>query len=1352
MMVNWALIHACLTGITVALAYVSQIERPVGLVDKSQVKAADQTEYKANYLDSPMEYELIDIKTEADKIHLKFAFNVTTEWKSPPQVGGKLSLLLQPPMRLKYEKEAEKFAKSEKTWEALVGKRIPEVRVKKYKEVATKISKDTCPEVTVMKLLFEKLDGKYAAEMGLHVEDSKFLAKIDVAKVAKSISTPASIQKGVASIAPGVYTWTGTFKNNTHKTFSETNKTAYEDWILALVTEDGKKPKGHKNACINRDPLSAKVFFTNFTKGMVLKCNGRVDFDVPDKDLSDFYGKMYTESDIVEHSPTEKYMKFIFGFDSTNYMEKIPGDSPQIKIFMPEIDTKDSSKPLVKEDFECLFKLIYETADEGEDEEAEEEEDEEAEEEEDVDEATKEVILAIMDMVKDAGSMKIGDLNIVDYDATKRMIVLDVVPTLKLEEMMKYIIVFSVGNIQTKIPQRGYWSFQVATKVYKRDPPSVTWLKGDLEDLDATTFGDKVIKDDATHKSCLKIITDTYIELSDIRSQDNYVTVGASETFFHDLNGYAPAVSVAVGAYAPSKYVLTFYIESALYIEGKMGALVIEFPEHEASFDGTYFDAKSHTSVSLPESYAYNKDTRILKIAIEFINEPLVARKDAYAYAIPVPFTPLTSIGGLMDERKWKIDIVDESSESVGISSFKFLSRAGVKSDKENEVSTKGGSVSNIVEYHYTTGAKTTRLYIAVETSVYDDMLFIFKFSAKMLDIKTCKISLLSDFSRVIQPECSLDGETVEAYVNSGKVYRGLIKRLTFVIELDSTFASNKAKGNVKVTCVGSNATGARKPSGSSAPRAYFEALGYPQVKLLDETIELKSITDARSKKGLSCLSKSSKLVSVPFNDKTRGVYYMARLHNCEAPWLPGDAGTYPGAFSFDIAHDKAKALGKATIKEMLRLNVIENPKDMLEENAMTLKRFMEHTLYVIFDKASATLLQSHLIAAKKCTEKDTACKVGGELEAVDMLIDGLPELDLPTFVGDIKYGYYDESKTSLIVKRKVLFEESTSIKNEPQKFTGVKEFKAAIEHVLDDGFTHVDTESVAESFSVLVFAEDKNSALLRKAVTLYSRPLALLSESGKLLQLILVKVYSVAKTFKVEKSGKQCLKTKRSYIPFVKTMKQVDESLNEPPTMLSLTLGSSGNEMYNKFEFTGKATELSDTKVNPIAETSLKGAIGGNKRIPKRDQFDMFFNFEELTTPICVDKGKDYNVKFEELVSDFVSNVRNTVARQNVLFASCVKFATSEDYENKELKYTLAYNGVEFITVKASDKSELPKVDSKCHLYSLYENLPPTLHYDKTFDYKIKPKVAFVRATTKLTEDEVFEPIPLAGPMLMLI
>lgn len=424
----------------------------------------------------------------------------------------------------------------------------------------------------------------------------------------------------------------------------------------------------------------------------------------------------------------------------------------------------------------------------------------------------------------------------------------------------------------------------------------------------------------------------------------------------------------------------------------------------------------------------------------------------------------------------------------------------------------------------------------------------------------------------------------------------------------------------------------------------------------------------------------------------------------------------------------------------------------MLEENAMTLKRFMEHTLYVIFDKASATLLQSHLIAAKKCTEKDTACKVGGELEAVDMLIDGLPELDLPTFVGDIKYGYYDESKTSLIVKRKVLFEESTSIKNEPQKFTGVKEFKAAIEHVLDDGFTHVDTESVAESFSVLVFAEDKNSALLRKAVTLYSRPLALLSESGKLLQLILVKVYSVAKTFKVEKSGKQCLKTKRSYIPFVKTMKQVDESLNEPPTMLSLTLGSSGNEMYNKFEFTGKATELSDTKVNPIAETSLKGAIGGNKRIPKRDQFDMFFNFEELTTPICVDKGKDYNVKFEELVSDFVSNVRNTVARQNVLFASCVKFATSEDYENKELKYTLAYNGVEFITVKASDKSELPKVDSKCHLYSLYENLPPTLHYDKTFDYKIKPKVAFVRATTKLTEDEVFEPIPLAGPMLMLI
>lgn len=1212
-------------------------------------------------LTDPIEFEILDVKkVDGDMAELKFAINVTSTWAPSSEIKGPLSLILQPPLYLKFVKTKEEFKKLSSTWTELVGSSYLYEKLFKLKVFGDKIASSTCSKSHLIDVLFEDTEAAYKDVFGIRLEEP-FDWKTDTSVRVKHDYVKHIHITEIDSLEKGVYTWTGIFKNWGYENESMDLKKTFEDWSLALVAWPTTMPRKYTNWCIGASEFASQVLFTGISlRGVIVSCLGKKHFPLVSSkmgaysqplDLSIYY------DDDVQGSES---VIFSYKIKKMGYLEHVDADSHLISIYLPQKDKKIGQELEMKD---------------------------------------------LKDLFKGTETSHPAAYTVLSFDDDTRKLVLKPAVDEKLVEGKEYGIKMDISKIRSKLPAKGEWRFMLENKkVYSSFLPSVLFFNS-LKRLPSIKFGSLVVDGDSTHKSCLATLRHGYSLMYDIRPKYAETLLFATEPIKLSIADWKPEIRGTITTYATSKHMLMLSVRSKPAINEKTDSIVVEFPK-DVTYDGHFSEIDSGAALEVPSSYSYNVGTKKLTIKLALMKAHLTGRD---VYVIPVPFISSKSLEDLKDLAKWKFELQDKGGVKIQSDAEIVIEKQKKAGKKDEKVVSSAGDV---LDYKYVDESSSARFSVTLESEVAKDMVFTFKFSGESIDF-LCVGSVISAVAQVVKVACDSTKHTMMFYVHTGLVGKGAVEKFIFHMRMGPKFAALQKTGKMDITVEGMD-DATKHYEDSISVSSYFQVAGGQKRTILVKTLELAKAGGAIAKSFPACLSKESKIVTVPLDDLTHAVYYMVGLHDCEKPWMPGTQIMRPDLFSLDIANHGSTITGKSTLQEYFGFGQKGALHDSFLLKTMKVKRFMEHTLYVLFDKESVAILQKHLIAAKLCDVKDAPCKAGGEMQAIEMFVDDFIAMDKTGLFGDIILAYYDEPTKIVTFKRKSLFPEDKSVRQQIRKVEKISSVTSALESVLDDGMAHIGSGSMTESFSLVTFVSDKVAQTIKGSITKYNKPKEPSTNNGKQLRPIMAAIFSL-KSYDVKVDQLACADPSAKFEPVVTVaLKRSEVDIHSKDVTSKFVVPKAPEyEMYHKFNFTGLAKGVVDSKTPTLQDLALKGSAIEYRRTPQRDHFEIFFALRTLETDICMLKGQKYKLGFSTLLQEFTDHVHKTVFQTSVVFATCVKFDKQEGYDSTSFSYKLSYDGQ-----KVRDKTIFPssiteKVDGRCQLFTLATNLPKTVHFD---------------------------------------
>ncbi|GIX65925.1 WD repeat-containing protein 44 [Babesia caballi] len=1241
----------------------------VGLVATS---AATETVH-LDGMYQPLLYEIQDVKRDKDTVEVNFAFYAPSVATLQSTKRGKFQVIMRSPMHLKFESDVKKFGKVvrvDSNVTELFKKTNPSTEMRQ--KINAKSSKSSCPVGNVLTAI-GNLDKSFTNVMDLLVEGSDPLK--DLERSHSSYQTrPSVVLVETDKIEEGYYTWTGKFKYVTQEKKPSELGYGNDGWILAVVEEGAEKPyTEYKNVCFEADPFSAvKLFKSLKSKAIVHACHGKnlFEFEKPSE-------KIVPMQFDVRGDVNEGKLSLKFSFTVTADVKKAVGPKGfYLRLELPADDEKSKLGSLPN------------------------------------------------DKIAEKFSTSTFNLPLnVSYDKLTNTLRLYYNSKTTIIPNKTYDLSLDITDTPNLLSQSGNFLMAIDAADSGTYVPALPTFEKALKSLAFSKFQTSVNKSPANYV-CWEIITDLYTSKSGAKTQVRCVasssTAKVTPTKTSSLEG-------TITTYAPGRYVLLLNVGSRYVPSKKEGYVTVFLPATGVSYDGTYLDTATGEEVAVGPSHMYDAMLNMVKVKVNYKNSGASLGASSDSFVIPIPFSSLESSEAFMDAEKWRVLLMDDSLRSIYTMELRL--HDGIKTDEKKTIKgvTNKTTPASVKKCHYLPGTEKSRIVVAVDAVVAKNMLFTFTVSDKLFDKSHCSILISDDASPLTQVSCSDDGKSAVVYLNYRERYVNRRKDITFDIRVGSKIEALKKLGSMKITASGRQGEAPAKMQADLA--AAFEKIGDKEDKLLESTIALKDV-ETVSNPPKPCFAKTGRLVSLNFDEQTRGVYYMTRIHDCKRPWLPARGFDQSEGYSFKIAQGEGAVPGHTMTQELYRLQPAAMGRINLEMIAMKSKKMVEHTLYVVFDKSSAAILLKQVKAAMESRGKTRSYSGDADITLLEKYLTEIPGKGFPNVIGDIKYAYYDESKSTLEMKRKAIFKENRGIKNEKETVKSVKDFKMAMEHILDDGFANIEPESMTGSFSVLAFASKANADLVKKETAVYKAKDASSGGRATFQQPILVKVYALDTTYDV-KDSTGCKKFNEAF-----DAKAASATVATAAEVLAyLKPKSFTDEMYTDFKFSSKAAEIADTKTVQAEGAALKGSASSIKRLPNRKAFDVFFKFETKSSPICVYKHLQYDPEITDLMYNFVLYIRNNVATQNMVIAGCVKFEKESDYRTSKPDYTISYKGLDLLKSSSADSvaKQLPAtVAGRCNIYALYEHLPRTLHHDKTVEHKTDIKAELTTPVLK--------------------
>ncbi|GIX64663.1 ATPase, putative [Babesia caballi] len=1230
-----------------------------GLTASAEVAKVDGDKYVTSVyndvLPEPIVYDVMRAIPTTDGFEIQFLFYVPSDITYVEKEEKKqLAILMRSPMFLKYESQVKELTRLTSTEdERERAKKLADAsRIPDYPSMD--ILEKNCPRRNVMYALHQ-LGETYMKPQSIYADDSKTLATLEKDYNSYEDRESIVIKEGIDTLENGYYKWIGLFK--TVEVEKEKNLAVMGDgWILAVVVKGATIPYlTYNNTCINVDPFSANKFFKTLRRfPIVHSCYGRRSFEMLDAAVNRPYLPINVGLQTI-WGKGKIAQKFTLD-GSWIETAKLMNGGFRIGILVPVSEKAGESNTLTVNDFQNKFEMTTTNT------------------------RPKEV----------------------SYDQEKKVVTLYFDEKTPLKPGQTCEVTFDMTGINTKFNLRGDWKIAIDIDTKPQNLPNKA-IEEALKQLpSATITADYARLDTDKCYKLMKTMYDKTTKLGGVRR------IAASQTVKGDVSA-VPTCAGTITMYAPNKYVLALKLDKA-YIQQdvKGGYVTVRMPE-TVSYDGIDPDATGGIDSSMAGAYLYEEASRTVKVKLNFAGSG--ESENSGDFVVPIPFKSDAEATKFVDAEHWSVALHNEQWQPIQMDEFTL--KADVLSKNLSGVGAAASETvvgtARVSEYRFIPGANWSQLVISVETILAQDMLFTFTPTEKVFEKWGCAAS---PTRKVLDPRsvlCEEADKSIVFYLRNDANNAGVKDTLTFYIRTYSTVEDLKKLDDMQVTVLGSNRDARIQTSVGLV--SSFGGVGGENVEMLRTSVTLKTL-QTTEQPNLPCFAKKGRLVSVNFDEQTRGIYYMTRIHDCQKPWLPARGFDQTDAFKVNISSGNAAVQGSTEAQEVYKLNSFLERGNRLEEVAIKSKKFMEHTLYVVFDEESTKKLLDQVSEAMKSTGVAAGYQGAADLTLIEKFLADVPNELFPNVFGDIKYALYSDSKSTLQMKRKAIFKESPKIKNEEQKFQNVTDFKKALQYVLDDGFAHIQPELMAGSFSVLVFAKQENAESIKQGMTLYTSQYTPSGSRVISLQPILVKVYALGSNFGGKNTG-TVNGPVDSYTPKV-VMKGAEFSVSDAMSQQK----SDDLQTYSNFNYEGTATELTDAKTVLADDVALKGSGSASKRVPARESFEVFFQFEVKNSPLSVQSGAKYTPAFLKFLYAFMVTVRETVATETVMFAACIKFNKEADYSSSKPNYTISYKGVDLLTSSAEDfsaKDAPSTVKGKCSIFSLYENMPSALHYDKT-------------------------------------
>ncbi|GFE54516.1 hypothetical protein BaOVIS_019200 [Babesia ovis] len=1228
-----------------------------------------------NLLTPPLDFGVLDVQRVKDKVHVKFDFYAPSIVASTVK-PNELDLVLLSPLGLKFVKEVEAF-KSET--QAIV--HDPKLKfmdpvANYYAQVEAKLTSEKAPKKYLAEIL-SKLPKLYSSVMGIYSAEAQS-SYVSACKLEhKDQRKVAVVKKGVKNLAVGHYTWVGEFEYDTEY-YKLKCKIDDHNWLLGLIQKDSEKTidTNVTPLCINSDEISANMMFkyAGESKSKVLTCHGE---EIHHHSLNKYdyvHPEPIKAKMFVDKKLNKTYWRIVYNFPPTLEMENVLKQGYYIRIYLPEHDYK---KKLL--DASAVSKMVTVGKPEGAN------------------------IIVLYEQYRRSLSINFTKpaSPYVDHeikiDVSDYLSIFNIHDTLSLE--------FAVGN-ETVAES----SYHAAKK----------WLEAN-KNLFKANERDKKFNDCSA--SVLQMYFDTKYPINITRLQKVAYSMPLKQ--YHIYNKDVIGI---LTKHAPSRYILSLRIDKSIVSPVKGGLLTVTLPRSEyVRYDRTYVENMPQVFVNMNKQDDYDETAGTLTVRLAKKNALDKEQKPFEGYVVPIPFKSDLAVETLINSNDWKIAVFEDERTFNG-----HLDVSLVPSLYMNQVSFKPSlwkyiENKSVLDCHFVFSKTDTKFVASVNTVVYAYTSFTVAFEKSVLEEANCNVTVMGDSVIQAQSVCDKDGKKATIYAHSAKSYIGTVDAISVVFDFKSHTECVRKYGVVSITVVGRND---ETPVDESIGLVKsFEALKSEEETIVEGKVELDKLASS-AKPADGCFSAASRIVTVGFNDNTRGVYFLTRVHDCQSPWLPPTGFDKSNEFSLKLLPDpdRKEAVVHRTVGDVYRVKSLSEGPSPLEIVAMRSKRFMEHTLYIFFTNDILDSLKTENM-------KIGPGSFDGELEIIERFMTHISDDWFSNIFGDIKYVYYDRWTHNVYIRRKVLFTESKEIKDEERVIRNVYKINSAIEHLLDDGFAHTTPTSMTESFSVLAFmGTESHSKMDRKNLKkfvekMYSR--------HSTTQPIFMKVYLLDKQVNLDRSLK--CKVDPFTIPMQPTETMIDERTSPSDISKYLISTMSGNHEIYSFVFESVATKVEDTKM-PKSPSALKS--GKIEREPQRKSFEVLIQFVRQHSPICPRNGRHI---FLESLYSFMVQVYDTLARENIIVAACMKYDDKDDYTKMKQQYSLHYKGEEVLKINPGmSKSNIDTghVYDSCNIYSLYKHMPKTLHYDANIEYTSDLTKAFNQPRVKLGDD--MGPVPL--------
>ncbi|EKX72044.1 conserved hypothetical protein [Theileria equi strain WA] len=446
-----------------------------------------------------------------------------------------------------------------------------------------------------------------------------------------------------------------------------------------------------------------------------------------------------------------------------------------------------------------------------------------------------------------------------------------------------------------------------------------------------------------------------------------------------------------------------------------------------------------------------------------------------------------------------------------------------------------------------------------------------------------------------------------------------------------------------------------------------------------------------------ACVSKTNRLVSSPFRNNNTGTYILTRIHDCSRPWMPILISN-PDEVSLNVTHKSTT--GVIGLFELL--NMKRSGTNSVEAFLIENMQFLEYTLHILFDSKAVNSIVKQLGESRICESNDATCNESYKMFTIKYFLTDFFRKYKSDLFTRVNYSYYDDQNNNVTIC-------SLDLKTDMDhrcrtKVTDVTSHKLAFEHVLDNGFAHVNPDSMTESFSVVALIGEDAVEKLRGQLKKYEKPSDPSSNNGKLLHPIFINVIPMGVDSMFEFSGaKSALGLT---VPNVVTEHALETKDVKQQRMNTNVL----ENVYNGFTFQHPDNAAADI-LSPSTEgkSALKGVVAyePTQRQTKRDTYEIFFGFN--TDGHQDPDGNTYPV--HRKLFDAIVHVENTFSKSHYVFSTCAHFPGIRESVG-ECKYTLSYKGSELQTfeLSAGDQSKFGEKQT-CNVFSIFKNVPATLH-----------------------------------------